>query len=67
LFRTKAAEEGAGNWKKMKIEAHNFNKLKADLETLTIKDLESILKHNKQEMPKQTKKKLVVLKNLKIN
>jgi hypothetical protein len=52
--------DGAGGWKLLKIEEHNFKKLKANLETLTVKELESILKHNKQEVQKQAKKQEVV-------
>lgn len=55
-----ATVDGAGGWKLLKIEEHNFNKLKANLGTLTVKELESILKLNKQEVPKQAKKQEVI-------
>lgn len=59
LSSDQATTDGAGGWKLLKIEEHNFKKLKANLETLTVKELESILKHNKQEVPKQAKKQEV--------
>jgi hypothetical protein len=63
LSSDQATANGAGGWKLLKIEEHSFKKLKANLETLTVKELESILKHNKQEVPKQAKKQEVNICN----
>ncbi|XP_059481623.1 poly [ADP-ribose] polymerase-like isoform X2 [Neocloeon triangulifer] len=48
--------KGAGSWKIKKIEAFCFKKMTEQLAALNMKDYESILKHNNQDVPKQARR-----------